>query len=119
MKALILFQVFNKETPTVLSVVNWGDYEGNKIVYPTKDGLQKKTKQQIEQDGNTRVFHFEDLDIQSSLHWWFKANQSAYSKEIEIDYTIETGEVYKGNCWHLPLMINNEGSTIKVKPIYQ
>lgn len=118
MKALMLFQVYQKEKPTVLSVINWGDYEGDMILYHTREGLQKKTRQQIEQDGNTRVFNFEDLDIKGSLYWWFKSNPSAYSKVIEIDYAIETGEVYKGNCWHLPLMINHEGQTIKVKPIY-
>lgn len=117
-KALILHRIFKDGKKTCLHVINWGEWVGNKVRYETADGVKCESVSEIS-DSTTAVCNFEDLDIKGSLYHWLKNNGSAYSKSVEIDYSLSVGEVYKGNCWHMGLLINNEGETLKVKPIYQ
>lgn len=114
---LILFHSLHEQSPHVLSVVNWGEMQGDKVKYLTKDGEQLKTIAQLN-NGHTSVCDFEDLDLKGSLWAWYKSNPTQEAKPIEIDYSIETGEIYAGNCWHLSLMIDKSGDTVKIKPCY-
>ena len=117
MKVLILFKSFPSEKKTCLSVVNWGEQEGNKIRYTTNKGEQLKTPVEIINQ-NVSLASFNDLDIRDSLYHWYKQNPEASQLPIVYNESLESGEIYKGNCWHLSLMIKKTPTEIIVKPIY-
>lgn len=116
----ILHVIFSGSKRTILNIVNWGKIDDNgKIKFLTRDGEKLKTKAEIVNGfSSTEVVKFEDLDIKNSLYYWFRKNQNHYNKEIVIDMTIETGEIFTQNCWNIDLMIQANEKVIKVKPIF-
>ena len=114
----ILHVIFSSSKRTILNIVNWGkiDKDG-KIKFITKDGEKIKTKQDILNEfKSTEVVKFEELDLKDSLYYWYKKNQG-YDRELIVDMTIETGEIFTQNCWQIDLMIQANENTIKIKPI--
>lgn len=103
-KPLIAFHSFPQEKTTCLDIINWGERKGDKIEYPTKNGLQRKFPNEIE-NRNVKIVSFEDIDLSKSLFYWYKNNPEAYSLPIEIDYNLTQGEIYKDNFWKMSLMI--------------
>jgi len=118
MKVLITHKMFLSEKNTVLNVINYGHYEDDKIVFATKDGIQRKTKQEII-NSSINICSFEDIDIKDSLYYWFKNHPQHYGKKIVIDYGLTIGEIVKQYCWFISLMIATDDNSIYVKPIYE
>lgn len=116
----ILHIIFSSSKRTILNIINWGEINKNgKIKFITKDGEKTKTKEEIiSEHSSAEVVKFEELDLRSSLHYWFKRNQSHYNKKLVVDMTIETGEVIKQNCWNISLMVQANEEQIKIKPIF-
>ncbi len=67
---------------------------------------------------NITLCTIKDLDIAGGLHHWYHKNYSQVGKPIVIDDTIQTGEIYRGNMWHLGLMIQPTDTELKVKIIF-
>lgn len=113
-KILIMMPIFDGNKTDYGSIINVGIKKGDFIEFETKDGIKKMR----ESDFVNPLFIscINNIDFNKSLYYW-KRKTGNYNN-IVIDYSIETGEVYRGNCWHFELMINTDDKhTTKVKPI--
>jgi hypothetical protein len=111
----ILMPIFKSNYTHVGSVINWGTFKDGSVIYETKDGQQKTKLGQFEPCFTLNSES--DFNIEDSLYYWLRGNNSHYNKPFVIDNHIETGEVYRGNCWRVGIMIQPHETEIKVKII--
>jgi esterase/lipase superfamily enzyme len=114
-KYFLSFSVFNT-TPSMLSIINYATKNKDMFTYETSNGTITTTKQEIENE-NVKIVTINEIDIQKSLYHWFKNNPSQHGKQIVLDETIESGEIYSGRCWCYSLMLNCTKDEIKFKII--
>lgn len=106
-----------KSAPTWLNVINYGEVEGDKISFLTKDGIQLKSVSEIAVHNFIRVFYLPDIDIEKSLSIYFR-KRSFYPSDIINDQSITIGEVYEQNCWRFSLLLQQSDNTLRYKIIF-
>ena len=101
------------------TVINFGTLNGDILTYETKAGVQHKNIHEF--DSCFKLHKLEDFDWKESLHYWSKErkNQVHYGKPFVIDEELNTGEKYRGNTWHLALLIQPTETEVKVKVIFE
>lgn len=115
---LLCYFFFGKEeTPTLFNVINHGYYRNGKISYKNKDGNQLLPIDKIE-NTHVRIFNPEDIDLNKSMHYWFKdrRNNEHYGKEVILDEDLPEGEIYSELSSRYSFLIKPFDDCVKVKP---
>ncbi len=97
------------------AVINWGEMEGENVVYETKNGIERRKPTEFQ--NCFKLWQLSDFDIEKSLKYWRDKNPQHYGKPFIVDETITTGEVWHQYTWQLSIMIFATDSEIKIKPV--
>lgn len=97
------------------SIINYGKELSNGMIeFITNKGRQFQKKEHFE--SSIKLVKFDEICLNNLMDKWKRLNNDY--KEVVLDETIDTNEVYEDKFSHLSIMVERRKDCIAIKPIF-